>query len=182
MDIIGYYKSMVRGSYDTGLRLTNMLTRNMSSRKAALVGTAADVGLGALLTWITVPGAIQSLTGAVAAVTAAAAAPTAIPSALLAVAGATFAVGFGVPMVAMVAGFANSACARLHLPTPAGVVHTANRVAHVTADTVSKPFKWAGSKLSHAFKKAHDGADAVIKHIPNPIQKRVPGRHGHFDI
>jgi hypothetical protein len=178
MGIVNFYKNMVRGSYESGHRLTARATKNMTPRKASFLGTLADVALGGLVAFFSVPPILHSVAGAVAAVTAAVTLPAVIPSALLAIGGAALSLGLGIPMVAMGVGFLGSARERMHIPAPTAVFTTAGHAVNVAAHTVASPFKWAGHQLSHAFSKAHDGADKILK----PLQKRIPGRPGHFDI
>lgn len=180
MNIFSFYKNMVRGNYENGHRLTSMVTKNMSPRKGAFLGTLADVALGGLVTFLSASPLISSVIGTVAAVTAAIAAPAAIPSALLAIGGTALWTALGVPMVAMGVGFFSSARERMHIPSPAGIVSTAGHAMGATVHAIEKPFKWAGHKLSHAFKKAHDDVKIIEKKIP--VLKRIPGRPGHFDI
>lgn len=180
MNVLNFYKNMVRGNYENGHRMTGMVTKNMSPRKGTVLGTLADVALGSLVTYLSASPLVGSVLGSVAAVTAAVAAPAAIPSALLAVGGTALWTLLSVPMVAMGVGFFGSARERLHIPSPAGVVSTAGHAAGATVQAIEKPFKWAGKKLSHAFKKAHDDVKSIEKKIP--VLKRIPGHPGHFDI
>ena len=180
MGIVNFYKNMVRGSYESGHRLSKMATKNMTPRKAGFFGALADVALGGLVAFLSVPPILRAVTGAVVAVTAAATLPAVIPSALLAVGSAALSLGLGIPMVAMGVGFLDSARERMHIPAPTAVFTTAGHAVNVAAHTVATPFKWAGHQLSHAFSKAHDGAEKVAKKLPT--LKRIPGSPGHFVI
>lgn len=162
MGLRSFYKSLLKGNYAFGRRMSGMITENKS------VGTMIDVGVGALLAYMTIPPMISWATAAVSAVAVAATLPAVIPSAIGTVAVAAFVVGLNTLALPFVAGLFSSAMDKMGIEKPRATIAEVKQAVSQTAQTVSKPFKWVGNKLSHAFKKAHDGqrkAKAPVKNV-----------------
>jgi hypothetical protein len=166
MGFRSFCKALYRGNYDFGRRVSGMITGDMSYKKARAVGTLIDVGGAAALTYFTVPPIIGGILAASTAIAGAAALPALIPAALGTVATAALTVGLGSLTVPLIAGLFSSAMNNLHVPTPRAAAANARHAVHQTAQAVAKPFKWAGNKLSHAFKKAHDHKAKAPKFSP----------------
>lgn len=160
MGLRNFYKSLLKGNYAFGRRMSGMITEDKT------VGTLIDVGVGGFLAYLTVPHMIGWTSAAVTAVAAAATAPAIIPTALGTVVTAAFVIGLNTLALPFVAGLFSSAMDKMGIPKPTGAVAEVKHAVSQTKQTVSKPFKWVGNKLSQAFKKAHDGerkAKAPVK-------------------
>lgn len=168
-------KSIYRGNYNFGRTVSDQLTRDMTSGNAKLVGGAIDVGGAAAFTYFGVLPAVGWAIAAAGAVSAAIAVPAVLPAALAVVAKATFIGALGSLAVPLVAGFTSAVMEKLNIPKPARAVAEVKQAAAQTAQAVAKPFKWAGLRLSHSFKKAHDGTKKAPKIVLKaPVQQPRP--------
>jgi len=178
MGFRSFYKSMLKANYNFGRRASDMITSDMPYKKAKTVGTTVDIAASAGLTYLSILPMIGWVSAAASAVSAAIVAPIAIPSALGVVASAALSVGLGSFTVPLVAGFLSSAMDKLNIPKPSAAVTKAKNAVRQTTQTVTKPFKWVGNKLSHAFKKAHDGKTKTPKFSP----KNASSKPGHYQL
>lgn len=167
-----FYKSMLKGNYEFGRRASNKITEDMPPKKAKAVGTAVDVAAGVGVTAIFGGSAIGYLVTAGLAVAGAVTAPATIPAVIVTVAVAALWFGLSALMTSMGVGFMSSAMDKLNIPKPKAAVAKVNRAAKSAVQTAAKPFKWAGNKLSHAFRKAHDGDSAAPKAALNNSQSK----------
>jgi hypothetical protein len=166
-----FYKSLLKGNYEFGRRAANMITEDMAPAKAKAVGASVDVAAGVGLTAIFGSTVIGWGVAAITAIAGIATAPATIPAAIGIVAGAALWGGLSLLMVSMGAGFMSSAMDKMNIPKPAAA--KINYAAQSTAQTVTKPFKWVGNKLSRVFQKAHDGDSAAPKAVPGNAQPKA---------
>ena len=117
-----FVKRIFRGNYEFGKTLSNMITDDMPPQKAKAIGTAIDVGVGALMTLICVPPLINWTAAASSAVIAAATFPAVIPTALVTIGTAAVMIGLNALALPFIAGLFSSGMDRLSIPKPTGAV------------------------------------------------------------
>ena len=173
-----FVKRIFRGNYEFGKTLSNMIVDDMPPQKAKTIGTAIDVGVGALMTLICVPPMISWASATSSAVIAAATFPSLIPAALGTIATAAVIIGLNALAVPFIAGLFSSGMDRLGIQKPTAAVAKVKSTTQSATQTVTKPFKWAGNKLSSVFKKTHDGADKA----PKAARRAAAPQAGQFQV
>jgi hypothetical protein len=159
MKLKTFAKNLFKGMYRSGRALTSPLNKD--------TGVAIDLLAGAVLTYAGAASAVNWTLGAIAAVSAAATLPTVLPSALVTVAFAAVLAPLGALCATWGLGFLSAANDKLNI-VPKAKVAKFGRATRNVADTVTKPFRLVGGKLSQSFKKAHDGA--AEQQVPAPLQ------------
>jgi hypothetical protein len=177
MGLASGFANWMRGSFEFGRHATDMLTRTMEPEKARKTGGAIDTLAGVV---ITAYAGLQTL-GTIAAVSTAAIGLLTLSAPVLP-ALATVGIGlvFGSLSAMMTAtgfGFLSAAKNKLHIPGPVGAVKGVGHGIGWTAHQVARPFKWTGRKLSHIFKRAHDGDTGPINGPSPGLGGPRPGRH-----
>lgn len=176
MGIVSGFAGWVRGNYQFGRQASNMLTRNMEPEKARRTGAAVDVLAGTVLTGYMGLQTVGSIAAVSTAILGIATGGVAILPALATIAVGTVFGAMSALMTGMGVGFLSAAKQKLHIPGPKAAVVGVGHGIGWTAHQVARPFKWTGRKLSHVFKRAHDG-DAQPGAQPNPNNGLKPGRH-----